>query len=57
MDEYLTTKEIASILKVHVLTVRRWIENKKLVAIKLGKDYRIKKRDFENFISERSTDQ
>lgn len=55
MDEYLTTKELASILKVNVLTVRRWIEAKKLPAIRLNKEYRIKKSDFEHFIEERST--
>lgn len=53
MEEYLTTKEIASILKVNVLTVRRWIESKKLTAYRLDKAYRINKLDFERFLSER----
>ena len=53
MDEYLTTKEIASIIKVNVLTVRRWIDSGKLPATFLGKEYRIKKSDFEQFLKKR----
>lgn len=53
MDEYLTTKEIASILKVNVLTIRRWIDSGKLPATFLGKEYRIKKSDYEKFLDER----
>ena len=50
MDEYLTTEEIAVLLKVHVITVRRWIVGGKLPATFLGKEYRIVKRDFEAFL-------
>lgn len=53
MDEYLTTKEIATLLKVNVLTIRRWIGSKKLPATFLIKEYRIKKSDLEKFLSER----
>jgi excisionase family DNA binding protein len=53
MDEYLTTKEIASALKVHILTIRRWIASGKLPATFLGKEFRIKKSDFEKFIEDR----
>jgi excisionase family DNA binding protein len=53
MDEYLTTKDIAQTLKVNILTVRRWIHAKKLQAVNLGYDYRIKRSDFEEFLSER----
>lgn len=53
MDEYLTTKEIASMLKVHILTIRRWIASGKLPATFLGKEFRIKRADFENFLEER----
>ena len=53
MDEFLTTKEIAKQLKVHVLTVRRWIGAKKLSATSLGKEYRVKKSDLEKFLEER----
>lgn len=53
MDEYLTTKEIASLLKVNVLTVRRWIDKRLLTAYKFNKEYRIKTTDFELFLKER----
>jgi excisionase family DNA binding protein len=53
MDEYLTTKEIASLLKINVLTVRRWIEKRQLIAYRFNKEYRINKADFELFLKER----
>jgi excisionase family DNA binding protein len=53
MDEYLTTKEIATLLKVNILTVRRWIIARKLSATFLGKEYRIKKSELDAFLSER----
>ena len=51
MDEYLTTKQIARILKVHVITIRRWIQSGKLIAYKIGKELRIKKSDLDSFIN------
>ena len=48
----LTTKEISTQLKVSDRTVRNWIEGGKLKAFKFGLQYRIKKEDFERFISE-----
>lgn len=53
MDEYMSVKEIASLLKVNIVTVRRWVRNDKLPAYKLGKDYRITKKDLDKFLSER----
>ena len=53
MEEYFSLKEISSILKVHIVTVRRWVAKGKLSAYLLDKDYRIKKSDFDKFIAER----
>lgn len=53
MEEFLTTKEVASLFKVNILTVRRWIAAGKLKALFLGKEYRIKKSDFDSFMRER----
>lgn len=53
MDEFLTTKEIADILKVNILTVRRWIGAGKLPATSLGKEYRIKRSDLNKFLEDR----
>ena len=43
----MTTKEIAKIYKVNEVTVRRWINRKWILAIKIGKMYRVKIQDLE----------
>ncbi len=48
--DWLTVEEIANDLRVHVSTVRDWIKQKKLKAAKFGRDYRIKRKDYEEFI-------
>ncbi len=48
-DQYYSIDEVAKILKVAYLTVYRWIQAKKLNAIKAGKQYRIKKSDLDKF--------
>jgi excisionase family DNA binding protein len=48
--DWLTADEIADDLRVHVSTVRVWIRQKKLKAAKFGRDYRIKRVDYEEFI-------
>ena len=48
--DWLTVEEIATDLRVHVSTVRDWIKQKKLKAAKFGRDYRIKRKDYEEFI-------
>ncbi len=50
--DWLTVEEIASELRVHVGTVREWIRSKKLKAAKFGRDYRIRRVDYEQFIQE-----
>ena len=52
MNEVLTISEVAESLRVSDRTVRNWIEGGKLKAFKIGLQYRIKKEDFERFISE-----
>ncbi len=49
-DQYYSIKEVSKMLKVAYLTVYRWIQAKKLVALKAGKQYRIKKEDLEEFV-------
>lgn len=50
--EWLTVEDIASNLRVNEGTVRSWIRNKKLKAAKFGRDYRIRRIDYEKFIQE-----
>ena len=54
LEIYITVKEIYQSLKVKKLTVYRWIKAGKLKAVKIGKGFRIKKEDFENFINKSS---
>lgn len=49
-EQYYSIEEVAKTLKVAYLTVYRWIQAKRLVALKAGKQYRIKKDDLENFL-------
>lgn len=53
MEEFLTTGEIARILKINILTVRRWIHAGLLPATKFFKEYRISKKDFDMFLEKR----
>lgn len=50
VDQYYSIEEVATILKVAYLTVYRWIQAKRLVAFKAGKQYRIKKADLDTFL-------
>jgi len=52
-DQYYSIKEVAKLLKVAYLTVYRWIQSKKLIALKAGKQYRIKKEDLTVFMKEK----
>lgn len=44
-DEILTLEESASLLKVSKATIRRWVKRGKLVAFKVGREYRLRKTD------------
>lgn len=49
-EQYYSIDEMAEMLKVAYLTVYRWIQAKKLIAFKAGKQYRIKKADLDAFL-------
>lgn len=51
-EQYYSIHEVAGTLKVAYLTVYRWIQARRLVAHKAGKQYRIKKENLDNFIKE-----
>jgi excisionase family DNA binding protein len=48
--DWMTVEEIANDLRVKESTVREWIRQKRLKAAKFGRDYRIKKKDYDEFI-------
>jgi excisionase family DNA binding protein len=53
--EYLTVGYIARELGVSDETVLRWIRKRQLKAYKLGRDYRVKKEDYQEFLNQRYT--
>lgn len=50
-----TTEQIAKMLQVHPFTVLKFIREGKLKGIKLGRVYRIKESDLNEFIEDRTT--
>lgn len=48
---FFTVSEIADMLRVEPLTIYRYIRSKKLIAYKLGKDYRVQEKDFKTFLN------
>ena len=56
-DELLPLKEVAKRLGVSVETVRRYIKQKKLAAVRLtNTNLRVRKSELDRFIKERETD-
>ena len=56
-DELLDVEKVAEELGVHVDTVRKWIREKQLRAVKLGRrgGYRIRRSDLNEFLRKRET--
>lgn len=52
MESLLSVKQAAFILKVHPLTIRRYIREKKLKAVKVGGNIRIAEKELENLHKE-----
>lgn len=52
---FLTAEEVAKELQLNVLTVYGYIKRKKLLAIKIGRNYRIAKEDLDKFIKSNKT--
>jgi len=46
----LTVHEVADLLKVKESTVRTWINDSTLRAVKLGREWRVSVRDLERFV-------
>ncbi len=49
-EQYYSIQEVSKTLKVAYLTVYRWVQARKLLAFKAGKQYRIKKEDLDTFL-------
>ena len=48
--KFYKAKELSEILDVNIMTIYSYIKAKKIIAIKAGRDFRIKREDFENFL-------
>jgi excisionase family DNA binding protein len=53
--EYLKVEEVAARLKLKEKTIRDWILRGELPAYKLGKEWRIRRDDFDQAMAERHT--
>jgi excisionase family DNA binding protein len=49
-QEFYTAKEISEKLKLNVMTIYRYINAGKLKAYKIGKEFRVEKEEFEEFL-------
>jgi excisionase family DNA binding protein len=54
-EEFYSAQELAERLKLNVMTIYRYIKAGKLKAYKIGKDFRIDKIEFEDFLKKVST--
>ncbi len=50
-----TIQEVSELLKVSEATVRSWIKNQELRAIKFEREFRVAKVDLQHFLTARAT--
>jgi excisionase family DNA binding protein len=53
-DPLLTVGEVAQLMRVSNMTVYRLIKAGQLSALRVGKNYRLRRRDVERYLSERA---
>lgn len=51
-DEFLTVAEVAEVLKLNPQTIRNWIDQGSLPALRVGRRVRIKRSDFMRILEE-----
>jgi excisionase family DNA binding protein len=51
-DSFLTVAEVADVLKLNQQTVRNWIDQGSLPALRVGRRVRIRRSDFERLVTE-----
>ena len=54
-EEFYKAEDLAEKLKVNIMTIYRYIKAKKLTAYKIGKEFRIKKDEFDKFLEKVKT--
>lgn len=53
--EFMTAQQTADILKVNIMTIYRYIKAGKIKAYKIGKEFRIEKKEFNKFLDKVKT--
>jgi excisionase family DNA binding protein len=56
-DRLLTVAEVADTMRVSNMTVYRLIKSGELPALRVGKNYRLRESDVDNYLSKRSVNQ
>ena len=54
-QEFYTAKELAEKLRVNIMTIYRYIGAGKLKSYKIGKEFRIDKKEFDSFLNKAKT--
>ena len=49
--EFYTAKELAEKLRVNIMTIYRYIKAGKLKSYKIGKEFRVDKKEFQRFLN------
>ena len=55
VERLLTPEQVAEILQLHHLTILKFIRNKKLKSIKLGRVYRVRESELNQFLDRQAT--
>jgi excisionase family DNA binding protein len=53
--EFYKAEDLAKLLDVNIMTIYRYIKAKRLSAYKIGKEFRIDKKEFNEFLSKVKT--
>ena len=53
--DFYTAQDLADKLSVNIMTIYRYIKAKRLKAYKIGKEFRIGRKDFDKFIEQTKT--
>ncbi len=51
-SEFYRAEDLAKMLKVNIMTIYRYIKSGKIKAHKIGKEFRIDKKSFDDFLNE-----
>ena len=53
--EFYKAEDLAKLLEVNIMTIYRYIKSGRLKAYKIGKEFRIDKKEFNNFLNKVKT--